>query len=193
MTFDSAGMDSALDALGAVLEARGHAYEIASVGGSSLLLLGLTTRATNDLDVVALVQNGRYATAEPLPDALVEAVRDVGDALGLGERWLNSGPTDLLRLGLPDGFAERAVRRGYGSLVLHVASRLDQIHLKLYASIDQGPRSKHVADLRLLSPTRDELLAAARWTRQHDPSDPFREELVKALHYFGVEDGADHI
>jgi len=94
---------------------------------------------------------------------------------------------------LPEGFAERAERRTYGSLVLHIASRLDQVHLKLYASVDQGPRSKHVADLRLLSPSRDELLAAARWTRQHDPSEPFREELIETLRFFGVQDGADHI
>ena len=188
---DSTVIDRALQALGAVLEARGHAFEIVSVGGSSLLLLGLTTRATRDLDVVALVQNGQYTSAEPLPESLATAARDVGMTLGIGEQWLNSGPAELLTFGLPDGFAERAEQRTYGSLVLHIASRLDQIHLKLYASVDQGPRSKHVADLRLLSPTRDELVAAARWTRQHDPSDPFHEELLQALRFFGVDDVDD--
>ncbi|MFN8635489.1 MAG: hypothetical protein U0893_16710, partial [Chloroflexota bacterium] len=100
-------------------------------------------------------------------------------------------PADLLTFGLPEGFQERVERRTYGSLTLHIASRLDQIHLKLYAAVDQGPRSKHVADLRLMSPTTDELVAAARWTRQHDPSEPFREELMKALQDFGVTD-AEH-
>ena len=190
---DPAVLEEALNALGAVLSARGHAIEVVSVGGGSLLLLNLTTRSTSDLDIVALVQDGQYATAKPLPEALVEASRDVGDALGLGENWLNAGPTDLLTHGLPDGFAERAERRTYGSLVLHIASRLDQIHLKLYASVDQGPRSKHVADLRLLAPTRDELLAAAGWTRRHDPSEPFREDLIETLHFFGVEDADDRV
>jgi hypothetical protein len=143
--------------------------------------------------VVALIQDSQYVTAKPLPEALVEAARDVGDVLGLGDNWLNAGPTELLTHGLPDGFAVRAERRTYGSLMLHIASRLDQIHLKLYASVDQGPRSKHVSDLRLLSPTRDELLAAARWARQHDHSEPFREELIKALGYFGLDDVNDQV
>src|SRR5688572_21439859 len=186
-------LEEALQALGAVLEARGHALEIVSVGGGSLLLLDLTTRSTRDLDIVALIQDGQYATAKPLPEPLVEAARDVGDALGLGENWLNAGPAELLTFGLPDGFAERAERRTYGSLVLHIASRLDQLHLKLYASVDQGPRSKHVTDLQLLSPTRDELLAAARWARQHDPSEPFREELIQTLRFFGVDDVANQV
>jgi hypothetical protein len=183
-------LDDALHALGAVLAARGASFEIVSVGGSSLLLLGLTSRATRDLDVVALIRDGQYVAAEPLPEALVEAARDVGDALGLGESWLNAGPADLLTFGLPSGFEARAERRTYGSLVLHIASRLDQIHLKLYASVDQGPRSKHVADLGLLAPTHDELVTAARWTRQHDPSEAFRGLLLDALRFFGV-DGVD--
>lgn len=36
--------------------------------------------------------------------------------------------------------------------------------------------------------TRDELVAAARWSRTHDPSEPHREILVEALAYLGVTD-----
>jgi hypothetical protein len=187
---DPSSLEDALRALGAVLAARALSFEIVSIGGSSLLLLGLTARVTRDLDVVALVEDGRYHAAEPLPPALVEAVRDVGDALGLGQQWLTAGPAELLKQGLPDGFAERVERRRYGSLTLHIASRFDQVHFKLYAAVDQGPGSKHVTDLRQLSPTPAELLAAARWARQHDPSEPFHDELLKALRFFGV-DGAD--
>ena len=185
---DPLGLDSILVALGALLESRGHRFELAVVGGGSLVLLDLARRATRDLAVVALVNGDEYTTAQPLPADLVEAVSDVGTAFGLASNWLNNGPTELLDFGLPAGFEGRAERREYGSLVLHIASRLDQIHLKLYASVDQGPRSKHVADLTLLLPTRDELLAAARWTRQHDPSEGYREELVQALQHFGVMD-----
>lgn len=70
---------------------------------------------------------------------------------------------------------------------MHVASRLDQIHFKLYAATDQGPRSKHIGDLRALSPSRDELLAAARWCRNHDPSPGFLMSLHGALRLFEVE------
>ena len=151
------------------------------------------TRSTSDLDIVAIVQDGHYVFAKPLPEGFHEAVADVGEAFELGATWVNPGPADLLTHGLPVGFATRTERLSYGSLVLHVAGRLDQIHLKLYASVDQGPSSKHVSDLRLLSPTRDELLAAAHWTRLHDPSEPFREELIKTLNYFGIQDADDHI
>lgn len=70
----------------------------------------------------------------------------------------------------------------------HLLGRRDLIALKLYAAVDQGPDSKHVTDLRALGPTSEELLAAARWTRMHDPSEGFRTHLVQALAYFGVED-----
>jgi hypothetical protein len=106
----------------------------------------------------------------------------------LSEDWLNAGPADLLQFGLPTGFEQRVVTRRYRSLTVHLASRFDQICLKLYATVDQGPRSKHAADLRQLRPTDDELRAAARWAGTHDPSEGFRHELRAALKVFGVED-----
>ena len=90
--------------------------------------------------------------------------------------------------GLPEGFIDRLEEHDYGpALTVHFASRIDQIHFKLYAMVDQGA-GKHEGDLRSLEPTRDELMQAARWTRTHDPSEGFREELVAALGYLGVKD-----
>jgi hypothetical protein len=60
----------------------------------------------------------------------------------------------------------------------------------LNAAADQGMRSKHAADLRALQPTREELLAAARWSTTHDPSEGYRQELLGLLSGLGVE-GAD--
>jgi hypothetical protein len=191
VALDASLLDQVLRTLGAVLEQRGRRFEIVTVGGSSLLLLGLGHRATRDLDVVALVEEGRYVRATPLPVDLAEAVRDVGDTFGLPADWLNPGPTDLLDFGLPAGFELRVQTRHYQGLVVHIASRFDQVCLKLYAAVDQGPRSKHTDDLRRLNPSRPELLAAARWARTHDPSGTFRQELRAALHSFGIEDVAD--
>jgi hypothetical protein len=115
-------------------------------------------------------------------------VRDIGEVLGIGADWLNPGPSALLDFGLPEGFAERAEVRSYGALTLHLASRFDQIYLKLYAAVDQGPGSNHVDDLKALHPSRDELRGAAAWARTHDPSAVFREELRAALRLFGVDD-----
>ncbi len=190
---DRSLLDEALDTLGVVLRQRGLAYDVTVVGGSGLLLLGLIIRPTQDLDIVALTEGGIYVSAEPLPTPLAEAARDVADVFGLPERWFNSGPTELLDLGLPVGFAERAEVRRYGALTIRLASRLDQIHLKLYAAVDQGPRSKHVGDVRALAPTPDELLQAARWARTHDPSSAFRGLLLDALRFFGVDDVDDRL
>jgi hypothetical protein len=105
----------------------------------------------------------------------------------LDSGWLNPGPTDLLRFGLPGGFWERVVSRVYGpALTVHFPSRTDQIHFKLYAMVDQGA-GRHEADLRTLSPTLDELLAAARWAITHDPSEGFRGQLLQVLAMLGVE------
>jgi hypothetical protein len=75
---------------------------------------------------------------------------------------------------------------------VQVAGRLDQICFKLYAAVDQGLESKHATDLRMLGPAPEELMNAARWTRTHDPSDGYREMLLKTLIALGVEaDDAD--
>ena len=188
MELSSQGLEEALQALGSLLESRGQRAEVVVIGGGSLLLLGLIQRPTKDLDVVALVEGTRLSTARPLPDWLVEAVRDVARAMELAEDWLNPGPTELLDQGLPPGFMDRVTIRAFGALVVYVAHRSDQVFFKLYAAVDQGPRSKHCADLKQLAPSPDELRAAARWCTTHDPSEGFAEMLRQALLALGVED-----
>ena len=179
-------LDEILSALGEQLAALGAPQEIVVIGGSALLALGFITRPTRDVDVVALAENGNLRPANPLPDALEEARDRVGRDFGLPESWLNPGPTDLLEWGLPSGFWSRVTTRQYGaSLTVQFAGRLDQIHFKLYAMVDQGG-GRHEADLRALHPTFEELVAAAKWTLTHDPSSGFRKMLMQALHHLGV-------
>lgn len=181
-------IDTILSALHEQLQERNARHEIVAVGGSALVALGLISRGTKDVDVVAIVKEGRLTSAKPLPDTLAAATAQVGRDLMLDEAWLNPGPTDLLDFGLPDGFWSRVQPRRYGDfLTVDFAGRLDQVHLKLFAMADQGP-GRHEADLRALKPTRDELVTAARWTRRHDPSEGFRSVLQQALHYLGVDD-----
>jgi hypothetical protein len=106
--------------------------------------------------------------------------------------WARSGSTRVPPI-YSASVSRKASRRGsetrrFGALTLRVAGRTDQIHFKLYAAVDQGLESKHAADLRVLEPTRDELLAAARWSRTHDPSEGYKLGLVHVLTAFGVED-----
>lgn len=184
---DRSRVDLLLTRLGEQLEAMGCAFELTVVGGASLQVHGFT-RTTTDVDVVAIGQPDRLESADPLPAQLREAASRVAADHGLDERWLNSGPADLLRSGLPEGFADRVVTRAYGcALTVHFAGRYDLIHFKLYATVDQGA-GRHEADLRALAPRSDELIAAARWARTHDPSPGFLSVLERVLAGLGVAD-----
>jgi hypothetical protein len=162
-------------------------------GGAALQVAGLVTRTTEDIDVVASVVDGKDVDPEPFSAPLKEAIRRVGVDHGLPEDWLNSGPRENQRLGLPEGLLERAVTREYGPLLrVRFIDRVDQIHFKLYASVDQG-LGKHVDDLRALNPAPDEMEAAALWAMTHDVSPDFRLMLLQALQALGFEDVASKL
>jgi hypothetical protein len=181
-------LDVILAALADQLRSVGERQEIVVIGGSALAALGLVRRATRDVDLVAIAENGELHSANPLPDALRAARDRVARDFGLDGNWLNGGPTDLLKWGLPDGFMGRIVTRRYSeSLTVHFAGRLDQIHFKLFAMVDQGG-GRHEADLRALHPNSGELIAAARWSMTQDPSPAYRMVLEEALNALGVED-----
>lgn len=178
-----------LSALSEQLAAAGACFELVVIGGSGLLALGEIERSTRDVDLVALRNGDELGPAKPLPDPLCRAAARVARDFGLDETWLNGGPTSLLDFGLPDGFLERLDSRSYGeALVVHFASRYDQIHFKLYAMVDEGGPGKHEQDLRALAPSEAELLAAARWSLTHDTSGAYRETLLQALQHLAVTD-----
>lgn len=180
--------DTLLGALGEQIAARGERYALAVVGGSALLALALVSRATRDVDVVAIVHDGELVSAEPFPPGLQDAAALVARDFGLPVQWLNPGPASLMELGLPEGFFERAERRDYGdALIVLFASRTDQIYLKLYATVDQGA-GKHLNDLRALDPSERELLDAAAWSRSQDPSAGYLSLLEAALEHLGAKD-----
>ena len=178
--------DELLGALSEQLQAASLHFDLVVIGGSALLARGLVARTTRDVDVVALAGANGLLPAIELPPGLLRAVATVARDFAVPENWLNSGPAELLRFGLPCGFEERWETRTYGeALTVRWASRFDQIHFKLYAAVDQA--GKHLTDLEALEPSHDELISAARWSRQHDPSEGFLSMLTEALKYFGVE------
>ena len=182
-------LETALRALGELLEARALHYEVVLIGGGNLILRGLVTRpTTTDLDLLGEWTADRIKPMRPMPEHLRVAVLDVARTYGLALDWVNLGPESLLDRGLPDGFLGRLERHDYGGIVAWLADRVDMICFKLYAAVDQGPRSRHLQDLNELRPDRDELLAGARWTMTHDPSPGFRSLLVETLRRLGVED-----
>lgn len=189
MELDFTALENALLMLGQRLSRSKQHYEIVAIGGASLVLLGYIDRTTKDLDLVALMEDGRLLSAKALPPALLKEIKEVGAALELGEYWINGAPTSLLETGLPEGFEKRLVARRYDALTVHFAGRLDQICFKLYATVDQGPASKHFADLKRLEPAHNELLIARKWCLTQDVSPEFSVMLGQALSALGVEYG----
>lgn len=188
MELDQNQLNNALSLLGRILEReKSESFHIVVCGGSSLIITGLISRTTKDVDVVALYSSGGILQyANPLPERLLRAAFQVADNLGLDRNWLNNGPKDLLRAGLPDGLVDRLYTKYFGKqLTVSFIDRFDQIHLKVYAAVDGGP-GRHVDDLVALKPTQEEMKLASLWAMKQDPSKEFKSTLIdmlKALRY----------
>jgi hypothetical protein len=171
---------------------RSSSFSLVVCGGTALNAMQLIQRTTKDVDIVALMDSkNQLVDPAPLPEELLVAAKEVADTLNLPQDWLNNSPSSgdggFFRLGLPDGFKERLVKNYQGEkLTVYFASRLDQIHFKLYAAIDQLG-SYHASDLRQLSPSDEELLQAVRWAKTHDPSEGFQTAIKLFLREFGYE------
>lgn len=164
----------ALQALGETLADRDLRYHVVVVGGSALLLRDYLERPTRDVDVVA-VAAGLDAPAPrfELPAPLREAAVDVARTLALrDDDWLNSGAVAHVGDKLPAGYMERAQSIVYDALTVSVLGRQDLIRLKMYAVTDEGPDSRHAADLATMRATIDELTEALAWVRHHTNQDP---------------------
>jgi hypothetical protein len=165
-------------------------------GGTALSALGLVMRTTRDMDVLGSVsetENGVTIQAiKKFPEWLVEAANRVGRDFDLPERWLNLGPASQVESGLPEGFEKRLVKKAYGQyLTIYFISRLDQIHFKLYAAVDQD--GYHVQDLFALKPTENEMEMAAKWVVTQDVSEVFKALVTDFLEKHNYGDTAKRI
>jgi len=188
-------LEQALKLLAEKLEFdRAEPASLVVCGGASLIALGLVSRTTKDVDVLALMdEQGQLRPSDPLPESVSRAVSEIAGQLDLYPKWLNGGPTDLLKWGLPEGFRDRLTRRDYGiRLTIWHVSRLDQIHFKVFAATDAGP-GRHVNDLLALHPSQAEVLAAARWALTQDASEGFVMVLKEMLRELGYEDIAKQL
>jgi len=117
----------------------------------------------------------------------------VAGDFNLPDNWINAGPASAVDFGLPEGIMERVATQKYGQkLTIHFSGRYDQIHFKLYASVDQGA-GKHFDDLLALDPTAGELEEAARWSMTHDESEGYRKVLKDLLNHMGYKDVAEKL
>lgn len=180
-------LQEALHALAGFLEAAESPREtLVIIGGSALITLGIVSRTTKDVDIMAGVDAERgLVDPRPMSAALRSAAEKVAREMHLEPNWINTGPADQVLAGLPDGFLSRLTRREYGpALTLLFPDRFDLIHLKLFAIMDQG-RGRHVTDLMALKPTDEELVLAAKWVLTQDAGDVFPEIVRNGLTQLG--------
>ena len=188
-------LQHALEALASFLEADGAEREtLVIIGGSALITLGIVSRTTKDVDIMAGVDPERgLVDPRPLSEALRSAADKVARELQLDPHWLNTGPADQVLAGLPEGFLSRLTRHDYGTcLTIYYPDRFDLIHLKLFAIMDQGP-GRHVSDLQALKPTEEELLQAARWVLTQDAGEVFPQIVRNTLTALGHGNLADRL
>ena len=196
---DQIDIKTILSALGEQLESSSvEPIELLVCGGSALIFLGLAQRTTKDVDILASVKQTEagdisFIKATPLKEEFIAAAKKVARDFNLPENWINTGPTSAVDLGLPGGLIERVTTKEFGSkLTIHFLGRYDQIHLKLYAAVDQGA-GVHYEDLLTLKPTADELEQAARWSMTHDVSEGYRQILKDLLNHMGYSNVAKRL
>lgn len=198
---DKAKIEEALHLLGELLNHR-HAgpFRLIVCGGSALLVSGLRTEATKDVDILAFFgNNSEIQMANSMPTSLEKAAQSIAEQMNLDAHWLNAGPSSIVNpnlpnLGLPEGFASRLTEKNYGPMLnVYFIGRLDQVYFKLYASADRGGPSYHLDDLMHLNPTEEEILTAARWSMSQDPSPAYLQTLKSMLKAIGHGTTAEKI
>jgi hypothetical protein len=184
----------AIRAVGDLLAEEGESVAIVVVGGAAMILRGVVSRLTEDVDIIATAHSSPKGTPrglappDPLPEPLLRAVSRVARDFNLPENWMNSAIGAQWDTGLPSGFEQRIRWLQFGGLALGVAGLSDLIFLKLYAAVDsEGPQSVHYQDLLALRPRTRELAAAAAWVSTQDTSAGFARMLDEVLEHVGQD------
>jgi hypothetical protein len=171
-------------------------------GGTALALQNLMRRTTKDVDVIGAWDQTllQIKSIQKFPDKVQDCIRKVAQAhpelQGMNERWINLGPANLAKLGLPAGYENRLMTvRFKDRLILHLLGREDLLSLKLYAAADDlaGRQSVHAGDLKQLKPTYEELDKALNWVLKLPNIDSKKIELQSIVQELGYDDLAIYI
>lgn len=171
-----------LDAVGAHLESDGETASIIVVGGAALSLRGWVERTTHDVDVIATTgKDGQRWTRPRFSPSFIRATARVTRDFHVEENWLNAEIGPQWDFGLPDGVEQDVQWLEFRALRVGVVGRQTMVTLKLYAAVDQWPRSVHLQDLYVLSPTDEELDQARRWVEQQDINPDFPSMVAEVI------------
>lgn len=138
----------------------GLRFEGVVIGGSALVLMGVVSRLTRDVEVLA----------PAVPEAIAAAARDFAKQQrqagnDIIDDWLNNGPVQLGDV-LPAGWRERVEPLFKGeAIVFSTLGRPDLLKSKLFALADRGT---DLDDCLALEPMADELAECLPWLEQQD-------------------------
>ncbi|MGK5084476.1 DUF6036 family nucleotidyltransferase [Bdellovibrionota bacterium FG-1] len=149
------------------LAQRGQAFEAVVIGGAALIVMGIISRDTIDVDCL-----------DPkIPDEILKHAanfRTSAPNLRLHEKWINNGPDSLIR-DLPHDWRTRLVPIFKGeSLHLLTLGRLDLLKTKLFAFCD---RDQDLQDCMAFKPTQKELDSCIDWVSQRDGNPNWPENV----------------
>lgn len=163
-------------------------HAIVVVGGASLNLLGLASRTTDDVDIIASASSEEtnerrrlYAPPEPLPEALQRAIETVARDFNFPTAWMNTDVASQWKQGLPPWIEEDITWRQFDALDVGLAGRRTLVALKLFAAVDSGPESVHYQDLLTLNPSPEGFREAAEWVRTQDAAPEFAEMVDQVI------------
>ena len=171
-------------------------------GGVAMALQELNQRTTRDVDVLGDWSEGLMevmcidAFPENVKSCIGRVVKNHPELEGFADGWVNLGPRNLAKQGLPHGYESRLRSMKFGkTLTLHLLNRTDLIPLKLYAAADRfSPRQTiHFGDLKLLNGTFEELDKALDWVRTLQDFEEKRPEIQAVLERLGYDDLAGYV
>lgn len=171
--------------------------EVLCCGASALCVLGILSRSTMDVDVLGIISDeSDVLPCEHFSPEMEAAIAASGRELGLPSDWFNGSASTLLQRSLPTGALERSGkhRMKFGPcLVVRFLDRVDQVALKLFASMDPKDGQRHLKDLQEISPTRSEILHAVEWMSSWKSNQAFRDRLAYLVEGFDFPDLAESI
>jgi len=176
--------------------------ELVVCGGTAMALQNLTNRTTRDVDVLGKrdKKTMKIEYIETFPEEIKGCIRRVvenhPELDGLAENWINLGPRNLLKQGLPEGYDNRLVTVRLGQkLTLHLLSRPDLLALKLYAAADdlKDRQEIHEQDIDRLNPSYDEIDTAVNWIKTLPNFEEKRLTLKHVVERLGYDDLAYYI
>ena len=173
----------ALTTLGKLMAlAYAQDVQLLCCGGAGLNVLEIISRPTKDVDILAFVGEGHaLLPIEMFSPEMEVAIAKTASLCGLASDWINLTSTILLQRGLPEGIVERSVphAKQYGPcLRIQFIARIDQVALKLNASLDPIEGRRHEVDLVAMNPTEEEITHGLSWLLSWPSSEAFKIRLA---------------